>query len=171
MQIIGEDFASSSLATLVVDFSNLLITLNCATNFYIFLLWGKRFRHNCYFFLLDSRIGMAFAKLANMESVSYANVLWPSLTQLQELASLTAFSKTTRTRNNLISSTDPLAHRRGSSHESAVYLLAGSRTQTTSRRASEMASHKAAAAKKSKRARSCTDDFIDRQRLSSNVVK
>ncbi|KAI6191682.1 G-PROTEIN-RECEP-F1-2 domain-containing protein [Aphelenchoides bicaudatus] len=60
--IVGEDFASSSLATLIVDFSNLLITSNCATNFYIFVLSGKKFRQTCYYLLISSSIGMKFAK-------------------------------------------------------------------------------------------------------------
>lgn len=171
-QIIGEEFASSSLATLIVDFSNLLITLNCSTNFYIFLLWGKRFRHNCHYLLLGSRLGMAFSKLLNIESVSYVMERHHFINyQLQELGSLNGVRNgTTHTRNNLITSTETPAQRRCSSHESAVYLLADTRSQTTSRRASELVSSKGST-KKSKRARSCTDDFIHRPRLSLNVVK
>jgi hypothetical protein len=146
----------------------LLITLNCSTNFYIFLLWGKRFRQNCYCLLLGSRIGMAFAKLVNMESVGYAIIQNCFIAyQLQELGSLNGVRNGT-TQRNLISSTGP--QRRCSSHGSVVYLLAGSRSQTTSRRASELVSNKGST-KKSKRARSCTDNFIGGQRLSLKTMK
>uniref|UniRef100_A0A0K0EQJ5 G_PROTEIN_RECEP_F1_2 domain-containing protein n=1 Tax=Strongyloides stercoralis TaxID=6248 RepID=A0A0K0EQJ5_STRER len=47
-KIIGaEVFQRSHLATVVVDISNFLIVLNCSTNFWVFLLYGQRFRKYC----------------------------------------------------------------------------------------------------------------------------
>lgn len=40
---------SSAWATLFVDFSNFLLVLNCSTNFWVFLIWGKRFRRSCFY--------------------------------------------------------------------------------------------------------------------------
>jgi hypothetical protein len=78
---------------------------------------------------------------------------------------MTAFNAvTTHTRNNFISSTDLAAHRRCSFHESAAFLMTGnhtSRFHVANRRSSEMIN----SINRSERARSCTDDFVDRQRL------
>uniref|UniRef100_A0A915CZ38 G-protein coupled receptors family 1 profile domain-containing protein n=1 Tax=Ditylenchus dipsaci TaxID=166011 RepID=A0A915CZ38_9BILA len=55
-------FMSSSLATLFVDFSNFLVVLNCSTNFWVFLFWGKRFRRCCVYLLADSALGHTLNK-------------------------------------------------------------------------------------------------------------
>lgn len=44
----------SKLATLAVDLSNFLLVLNCATNFWVYVIWGKRFRQSCRLFFLDA---------------------------------------------------------------------------------------------------------------------
>ncbi|KAI1724252.1 7 transmembrane receptor (rhodopsin family) domain-containing protein [Ditylenchus destructor] len=56
----NEVFMSSNLATLFVDFSNFLVVLNCSTNFWVFLLWGKRFRRCCMYLFAGSTFGRAF---------------------------------------------------------------------------------------------------------------
>uniref|UniRef100_A0AC35UD10 G_PROTEIN_RECEP_F1_2 domain-containing protein n=1 Tax=Rhabditophanes sp. KR3021 TaxID=114890 RepID=A0AC35UD10_9BILA len=44
-RIIGEKaFVDSARATMIVDISNLLVVINCSTNFWVFLIYGKRFR-------------------------------------------------------------------------------------------------------------------------------
>ncbi|KAI6232464.1 G-PROTEIN-RECEP-F1-2 domain-containing protein [Aphelenchoides besseyi] len=68
--IVGDEaFRTSPLATLFVDFSNLLLVLNCSTNFYVFLLWSKRFRRSCCALLFTNGCGGAFvAKLLFIDS-------------------------------------------------------------------------------------------------------
>uniref|UniRef100_A0A914X2M8 G-protein coupled receptors family 1 profile domain-containing protein n=1 Tax=Plectus sambesii TaxID=2011161 RepID=A0A914X2M8_9BILA len=50
----GDAFMGSKLATLAVDASNFLLVLNCATNFWIYVIWGKRFRQSCRLFLFGT---------------------------------------------------------------------------------------------------------------------
>ena len=40
----SEVFNTSSSATILVAISNFLLVVNCSTNFWVFLLWGKHFR-------------------------------------------------------------------------------------------------------------------------------
>lgn len=67
---------SSPMATLFVDISNFLVVLNCSTNFWIFLFWGKRFRKSCRHMLIDSWIGRrmySWAKISESDLASYFN--------------------------------------------------------------------------------------------------
>lgn len=50
----GDAFMGSKLATLAVDASNFLLVLNCATNFWVYVIWGKRFRQSCRQFLFGT---------------------------------------------------------------------------------------------------------------------
>ncbi|KAH7727918.1 Protein FRPR-7 [Aphelenchoides avenae] len=58
----NEVFMSSSLATLFVDFSNFLLVLNCSTNFWVFLLWGTRFRRSCAYLIFGSSFGRVLCR-------------------------------------------------------------------------------------------------------------
>uniref|UniRef100_A0AC34G7N6 G-protein coupled receptors family 1 profile domain-containing protein n=1 Tax=Panagrolaimus sp. ES5 TaxID=591445 RepID=A0AC34G7N6_9BILA len=75
--IVGtEVFMASPMATLFVDISNFLVVLNCSTNFWIFLFWGKRFRKSCRHMLIDSWIGRrmySWAKISESDLASYFN--------------------------------------------------------------------------------------------------
>lgn len=62
-QLVGNEvFMSSSLATLFVDFSNFLLVLNCSTNFWVFLLWGTRFRRSCAYLIFGSSFGRVLCR-------------------------------------------------------------------------------------------------------------
>jgi len=64
--IVGESaFTGSSMATLFVDFSNFLLVLNCSTNFWVFLIWGKRFRRSFHQVLVGTKIGFTIYKLTH----------------------------------------------------------------------------------------------------------
>ncbi|VDO60599.1 unnamed protein product [Heligmosomoides polygyrus] len=56
------------MASLFVDLSNFLIVLNCSSNFWVFIFWGKRFRRSCRHVLLSCDIGMSIYKLGRMNS-------------------------------------------------------------------------------------------------------
>ncbi|CAK5095316.1 unnamed protein product [Meloidogyne enterolobii] len=43
----NEAFMSSPMATLCVDFSNMLLVLNCSTNFWVFIFYVRGFRNRC----------------------------------------------------------------------------------------------------------------------------
>ncbi|VDK46672.1 unnamed protein product [Anisakis simplex] len=59
-------FMTSSLATLFVDFSNFLLVLNCSTNFWVFIIWGKRFRRSCRQMLISTECGRILFKGAQL---------------------------------------------------------------------------------------------------------
>lgn len=68
-QIVGNTaFMSSPMASLFVDLSNFLIVLNCSSNFWVFIIWGKRFRRSCRHVLLSTHIGINIYKLAHFGS-------------------------------------------------------------------------------------------------------
>lgn len=67
--IVGQSaFMQSPMASLFVDLSNFLIVLNCSSNFWVFIFWGKRFRRSCRHVLLSCDIGMSIYKLGRMNS-------------------------------------------------------------------------------------------------------
>uniref|UniRef100_A0A915C2H6 G-protein coupled receptors family 1 profile domain-containing protein n=1 Tax=Parascaris univalens TaxID=6257 RepID=A0A915C2H6_PARUN len=67
--IVGNStFMSSPVATLFVDFSNFLLVLNCSTNFWVFIIWGKRFRRSCKQLLTSTSLGQAFYKWTKLGS-------------------------------------------------------------------------------------------------------
>ena len=69
LQIVGNAaFMSSPMASLFVDLSNFLIVLNCSSNFWVFIIWGKRFRRSCRHVLLSTNIGIQIYKLAHFGS-------------------------------------------------------------------------------------------------------
>ncbi|PAV73773.1 hypothetical protein WR25_16295 isoform J [Diploscapter pachys] len=67
--IVGQDvFMRSSLASLFVDLSNFLIVLNCSSNFWVFIFWGKRFRKSCRHVILNTSIGQSMYRLTHWGS-------------------------------------------------------------------------------------------------------
>lgn len=72
-QLVGaNEFMASQWASLFVDLSNFLLVLNCSSNFWVFLVWGKRFRQSCRRLLVSTSLGMALYKAVNRsEPVSY----------------------------------------------------------------------------------------------------
>ena len=67
---------ASPMATLFVDISNFLVVLNCSTNFWIFLFWGKRFRKSCRRMFFDSTLGRKlskWSKIVDSDLASYLN--------------------------------------------------------------------------------------------------
>jgi len=69
-------FMASPMATLFVDISNFLVVLNCSTNFWIFLFWGKRFRKSCRRMFFDSTLGRKlskWSKIVDSDLASYLN--------------------------------------------------------------------------------------------------
>ncbi|CAI4233085.1 unnamed protein product [Auanema sp. JU1783] len=73
--LVGQQaFMRSPLASLFVDVSNFLIVLNCSSNFWVFIIWGKRFRKSCRQLVLSTACGISIYRLANLGSdpdVSY----------------------------------------------------------------------------------------------------
>ncbi|XGW35829.1 hypothetical protein V3C99_019202 [Haemonchus contortus] len=67
--IVGQSaFMQSPLASLFVDLSNFLIVLNCSSNFWVFVIWGKRFRRSCRHVLLSCEIGESIYRLGKVTS-------------------------------------------------------------------------------------------------------
>uniref|UniRef100_A0A7E4UTE8 G_PROTEIN_RECEP_F1_2 domain-containing protein n=1 Tax=Panagrellus redivivus TaxID=6233 RepID=A0A7E4UTE8_PANRE len=107
-------FMQSSLATLFVDISNFLLVLNCSTNFWIFLFWGKRFRRSCRHMMMDTTFGRMFytwVKFNDSELASYFGQ--PS----------SATTNYTRTRNGIYSEHRTAAKKSFAPGESTVLLL------------------------------------------------
>uniref|UniRef100_A0A1I7X400 G_PROTEIN_RECEP_F1_2 domain-containing protein n=1 Tax=Heterorhabditis bacteriophora TaxID=37862 RepID=A0A1I7X400_HETBA len=61
-------FMRSPMASLFVDLSNFLIVLNCSSNFWVFIIWGKRFRKSCCQVMLSCHLGVSIYKLARFGS-------------------------------------------------------------------------------------------------------
>uniref|UniRef100_A0A914BUA0 G-protein coupled receptors family 1 profile domain-containing protein n=1 Tax=Acrobeloides nanus TaxID=290746 RepID=A0A914BUA0_9BILA len=68
-----ETFMNSRIATLFVDLSNFLVVLNCSTNFWIFLFWGKRFRRGCRYIFAVSPLGRALHHCTRTTDSEYAS--------------------------------------------------------------------------------------------------
>ncbi|KAK5974016.1 hypothetical protein GCK32_014243 [Trichostrongylus colubriformis] len=67
--VVGQSaFMQSPLASLFVDLSNFLIVLNCSSNFWVFVFWGKRFRRSCRHVLLSCEIGESIYRLGKVTS-------------------------------------------------------------------------------------------------------
>lgn len=77
--LVGQSaFMRSPMASLFVDMSNFLIVLNCSSNFWVFIIWGKRFRRSCKHVVLSTTIGMYFYKLARLNNDSDISFCGPS---------------------------------------------------------------------------------------------
>ncbi|CAD6191099.1 unnamed protein product [Caenorhabditis auriculariae] len=77
--LVGQSaFMRSPLASLFVDISNFLIVLNCSSNFWVFIVWGKRFRKSCRNIMLSSQLGMYIYKLSRWNSDSDLSYCGPS---------------------------------------------------------------------------------------------
>ncbi|CAJ0565981.1 unnamed protein product, partial [Mesorhabditis spiculigera] len=82
--IVGkEEFMSSSMASLFVDISNFLLVLNCSSNFWVFIIWGKRFRKSVKNFLVSTSCGAALYKMTHFGSeTDVTSVLIPTVSPL-----------------------------------------------------------------------------------------
>uniref|UniRef100_A0A8R1HU03 G_PROTEIN_RECEP_F1_2 domain-containing protein n=1 Tax=Caenorhabditis japonica TaxID=281687 RepID=A0A8R1HU03_CAEJA len=69
--VVGQSaFMRSPLASLFVDISNFLIVLNCSSNFWVFFVWGKRFRRSCRKCIKSTQIGACIYDMAKWNTDS-----------------------------------------------------------------------------------------------------
>ncbi|CAI2357712.1 unnamed protein product [Caenorhabditis sp. 36 PRJEB53466] len=69
--VVGQSaFMRSPLASLFVDISNFLIVLNCSSNFWVFFVWGKRFRRSCRKCIKSTQIGACIYDMAQWNNDS-----------------------------------------------------------------------------------------------------
>ncbi|CAJ0953108.1 unnamed protein product, partial [Mesorhabditis belari] len=79
----AETFMSSPLASLFVDISNFLLVLNCSSNFWVFIIWGKRFRKSVKNFIVSTKCGAALYKMTQFGSeTDVTSVLIPTVSPL-----------------------------------------------------------------------------------------
>ncbi|PIC16085.1 hypothetical protein B9Z55_022816 [Caenorhabditis nigoni] len=77
--LVGQSaFMRSPLASLFVDISNFLIVLNCSSNFWVFFVWGKRFRRSCRKCIKSTHIGACIYDMAQWNTDSEVSLCAPS---------------------------------------------------------------------------------------------
>ncbi|CCD64788.1 G-protein coupled receptors family 1 profile domain-containing protein [Caenorhabditis elegans] len=77
--VVGQSaFMRSPLASLFVDISNFLIVLNCSSNFWVFFVWGKRFRRSCRKCIKSTLIGACIYDMAQWNNDSEVSLCAPS---------------------------------------------------------------------------------------------
>ncbi|CAB3410390.1 unnamed protein product [Caenorhabditis bovis] len=134
--VVGQSaFMRSPLASLFVDLSNFLIVLNCSSNFWVFIVWGKRFRRSCRNILLSTHIGMYVYKLARWNSESELSYCAPSsFTTINNTTKIYGSDgrsfRTTRVNANDLAPSDNTS-RRGMNEENETVISASSSSRRT----------------------------------------
>ncbi|CAI5454681.1 unnamed protein product [Caenorhabditis angaria] len=108
----SSNFMQSPLASLFVDLSNFLIVLNCSSNFWVFFVWGRRFRRSCRKCIKSTHLGACIYDLAKWNTDSEVSLCAPSsFTTLNatKVYGSTERSFRTKSRLEMISRTEELS--------------------------------------------------------------
>ncbi|KAF8382581.1 frpr-7 [Pristionchus pacificus] len=97
----ANEFMASQWASLFVDLSNFLLVLNCSSNFWVFLVWGKRFRQSCRRLLVSTSLGMALYKAVNRSEPDLVSMCGPSSFTTAYLTTKNGERTTTISRRNI----------------------------------------------------------------------